>query len=61
MGVRRAHEGGIGLVRQPRVIHEAAIAAQQGVVFDAGLMLSAGRADHGGSEKFGLWGLIYSR
>ena len=44
MGVRRAHEGGIGLVRQPRVVREAAIAAHQGVVLDARLVFAAGRA-----------------
>ncbi len=50
MGMRRAHKGGIGLVRQPWVVHEAAIAAHQGVVLDAGFMFAAGGAGgaHGG-------------
>jgi hypothetical protein len=38
-GVRRAHEAGIGLVRQRRVGHEAALAAQQVIVLDAGVAL----------------------
>ena len=41
MGMRRAHEGGIGLVRQARVVHEAAAAAHQGVVLDARFVLGA--------------------
>ena len=45
MRMRRAHEGGIGLVRQPRVVHEAAIAAHQGVVLDARLVFAMGEGE----------------
>ena len=50
MRMRRTHEGGIGLARQPRVVGEMALAAHQGVVLDAGFMFAAGRAGgaHGG-------------
>ena len=53
MGVRRAHEGGIGLVRQPRVVRETAIAAHQGVVLDARFVFAAGEGcrGHGGSDN----------
>jgi hypothetical protein len=35
MRMRRAHEGGIGLVLQARIVHETAAAADEGVVLDA--------------------------
>ena len=63
VGMRRAHEGGVGLVRQPRVVHEAAIAAHQSVVLDARLVFAVGRVGRGHGEvpALGLRGSVYNR
>ena len=47
MCMRRAHEGGVGLVRQARVVGKAAIAAYQSIVLDARFVFAAGGGGHG--------------
>ena len=53
--VRRAHERGIGLVRQPRVVDETAGAADERVVLDARFVLGAGGENrvHAGLSAWG--------
>ncbi len=51
MGVRRAHEGGIGLVLQARVVHETAVAAHQSVVLDARRGFGRAGRCHGRSKN----------